>query len=191
MLHPARPTPAQVEPWPTLAAAVQRPEVTAALQSLYDDFDSHIAAGPARCEGSGRCCHFEAYGHRLYVTGLEVAWFRHRLAGQSPARPGEQAAQPAPDTGGLASGETTIALPLLGEPTTMAAPGCPFQHDRQCTVHPIRPMGCRIYFCQEGTEQWQQSLYEAFQTQLRDLHEQHRLPYLYLEWRQGLAETSP
>jgi len=34
-----------------------------------------IASHGAVCRGSGRCCRFEEWGHRLYVTGVELVHF--------------------------------------------------------------------------------------------------------------------
>ncbi len=64
---------------------------------------------------------------------------------------------------------------------------CPFQVDKLCTAHSVRPLGCRVFFCQEGTQAWQQDVYESFQNDLRALHERHSLTYAYLEWRGALA----
>jgi hypothetical protein len=46
-----------------------------------------------------------------------------------------------------------------------------------------------VFFCQQGTEQWQQDLYEHAMTRLRSLHETHALPYRYMEWRAALREA--
>jgi hypothetical protein len=54
-----------------------------------------------------------------------------------------------------------------------------------------------MFFCDPSAEQWQQEQYELFHAELKRLHEQFDIPYLYLEWRaalQGLgiaAATSP
>jgi hypothetical protein len=50
-------------------------------------------------------------------------------------------------------------------------------------------MGCRVFFCQEGTQGWQQELYEQFLAELRRMHEDRGLPYRYMEWRAGLREA--
>jgi Fe-S-cluster containining protein len=68
---------------------------------------------------------------------------------------------------------------------------CPFQVDGLCSTHAIRPLGCRVYFCQAGTQDWQQDLYEKFQQQLVQLHKDHDIDYAYMEWRAGLAQAIP
>ena len=53
-----------------------------------------------------------------------------------------------------------------------------------------RPLGCRVFFCQQGTEDWQHELYERFLARLKALHEQYDVAYRYLEWRAALAEAA-
>ncbi len=131
------------------------------LGALYQSLDDAIAVREPTCWASGKCCDFDAYGHRLYVTGLEIAWVVQQLAAH-----GHDA--------------KAITVDLRG--------ACALQIDGKCSVHPIRPLGCRIYFCQEGTEAWQQRIYEQFQSLLRTFHQTHGLAYRYMEWRVGLAE---
>jgi Fe-S-cluster containining protein len=131
--------------------------IDAALRGMYADLDAAVAARGPTCWVSGRCCKFEAYGHRLYVTALEIAWFLGQV-------------QPPPD---VESHWTA----------------CPYQINGLCTAHAARPLGCRVFFCQRGTQEWQHALYEDFQRRLRDLHDANDLPYRYLEWRAGLREA--
>ena len=67
--------------------------------------------------------------------------------------------------------------------------GCPYQIDGLCSVHKARPFACRVFFCQEGSDDWQSEQYESFQAKIKKLHEQHNIPYRYMEWRQGLADA--
>ena len=77
-----------------------------------------------------------------------------------------------------------VRLPQLAE-----HPGaCPYQVGGLCSTHLIRPLGCRVFFCQAGTEEWQQDLYETFLRRLTRLHEQHDVPYRYMDWIAGLEE---
>lgn len=66
---------------------------------------------------------------------------------------------------------------------------CPFQVDRSCSTHAIRPLGCRIFFCQAGTEAWQQALYERYLDELRSLHDRHGVAYRYADWLALLDEA--
>jgi Fe-S-cluster containining protein len=143
-------------------AAAGRPEVDAALRNLWADLEARVQAHGALCAASGRCCRFDRYGHRLYATGLEIAWLLAHLP------PGQQTAWPA-------------RLTPRGD--------CPFQNRLRCAVHPNRALGCRIFFCRPDTQDWQHEVYEEFLAALRRLHERFDLPYRYLEWRAGLAEA--
>ncbi len=144
--------------WPVLHRAVTDAPVRLAVAELYGQLDDEVRRRGPVCWVSGRCCHFNAFGHRLWVTALEVAWVISQLDAHR-----------------------------LG-PVDLHAP-CPFQVDALCTVHAIRPMGCRLFFCQQGTSQWQGEVYERFLLKLRGVHERFELPYLYLEWREGLVQA--
>lgn len=145
--------------WFAWAAAVDA--VDAELRQLYADLDTAVAAHGPTCWISGRCCKFDSFGHRLYVTGLEIAWFL-----------------------------TQADEPIARAASAPEHDNCPWQINGLCCAHDIRPLGCRIFFCQQGTEHWQHELYERFLEALRKLHDKHELPYHYMEWRQGLAAAA-
>jgi len=42
------------------------------LFQLYDEFDRATARIAPVCRASGRCCDFDAYGHTLFASRLEV-----------------------------------------------------------------------------------------------------------------------
>ena len=65
--------------------------------------------------------------------------------------------------------------------------GCRYQVNGRCTAHPVRPFGCRIFFCDPTAAGWQEDHYELFHTRLKAMHDELNVPYLYVEWRQGLA----
>jgi Fe-S-cluster containining protein len=138
-----------------VAAAAQRPEARAAVDALYRSVQQEIDQRRPLCIISGRCCRFEEFGHRLFVTTLELARFVH-------------------ETG-------AINLPQNWDGT-----GCPFQRAKLCTVHPIRPFGCRMFFCDATSTEWQNDAYERFHAELKRLHDQLNVPYLYMEWREAL-----
>ncbi|MEE9405035.1 MAG: hypothetical protein V3V20_09080 [Algisphaera sp.] len=162
--------------WNEWREAARRPEVDAALQELYGALDGAIAERGPTCWASGKCCKFDEFGHRLYVTGLEVAWFLNQV------ERGEVDMTAAENGAGMAGQAVKVRLPQLAE-----HPGaCPYQVAGRCTTHKIRPLGCRIFFCQKGTESWQQDLYESFLKRLQGLHDAHGLAYRYLDWMAGL-----
>ncbi len=53
----------------------RRPEFVAAVEALYADLDARIAARRPLCVNRGACCQFESFGHRLFVTPVELAYF--------------------------------------------------------------------------------------------------------------------
>ncbi|MEM7625266.1 MAG: hypothetical protein AAF333_06530 [Planctomycetota bacterium] len=159
--------------WSAWHDAAGRPPVDVALRGLYAEIDAAVAARGPTCWTSGRCCKFDDFGHRLYVTGLEIAWFLRQVQ-TTPVNP-----EPASETSG-------VRLPQFAE-----HPGaCPYQVDGLCSTHTVRPLGCRIFFCQQGTEAWQQDLYEEFLRRLRFLHDEHGLEYRYMDWIAGLDEAA-
>lgn len=174
--------------WLTWRDAAQTEAIDAAIRALYRDIDQAVAERQPVCNASGRCCKFEAYGHRLYVTGLEIAWF---IVGARSEELGVRSdlEQPSDDS---QYSEHRIGLQQLAPnpaPRTLS-PNCPYQVNGLCSTHAIRPLGCRVFFCEEGTEAWQQDTTERFLSRLKALHTEHDLPYSYMEWRAGLAEAS-
>jgi Fe-S-cluster containining protein len=140
-----------------VAQARAMPGLIERVTALYADVQREIDIRRPRCDVSGRCCRFEEYGHRLFVTTLEVAAFV-----ASSTKPAPQA---------------------VGN-------GCPYQIDGLCSVHTIRPFGCRIFFCDASATDWQQEQYEEFHLRLRQMHEQMNVPYLYVEWLAALKAVN-
>ncbi|MEL7088597.1 MAG: hypothetical protein AAGL98_09200, partial [Planctomycetota bacterium] len=158
--------------WNAWRRAAALSVIDSALRELYAELDAAVAAKGPTCWTSGKCCKFDEFGHRLYVTGLEIAWFLQQVGSTSPE--GTNPNEP-PSSGG-------IRLPQFAE-----HPGaCPYQIDGLCSTHTVRPLGCRVFFCQQGTEAWQQDLYETFLRRLRLLHDEHDLEYRYMDWLAGL-----
>ena len=142
--------------------AAGRADVREAVGRIYAQLQVEIDARKPRCDASGRCCRFESFGHRLFVTTIELAAF---TAGLEPADPVVSPAAEAWD-----------------------GSGCPFQVKGLCSVHAIRPFGCRVFFCDPTSDDWQHGIYERFHAQLKRLHDELRVPYRYMEWRAALAE---
>jgi len=151
---------AQARAW---MRAADDAEVIAELDGIYGEVARRVEERGPACWASGRCCHFERSGHLLYVTGLEAAATLLRAERLRRERPG--------------------ALPLA--PSSPGA--CPFQEGNLCGAHAVRPLGCRVYFCDRSAQGWQRELSEAMQRRVRDLHDRRGLPYRYAEWRFLLA----
>jgi Fe-S-cluster containining protein len=138
-----------------VASAAAREDVRAAVADVYARLQGEIDARKPVCQTSGRCCRFDEFGHRLYVTTMELAAFVSQLDREA---------------------ERSVTS------------DCPFQIAGLCSVHAIRPFGCRIFFCDSTAEQWQNEQYEGFHGELKRLHEQLGVEYAYVEWRAALRE---
>ena len=147
-------TPALWRQWSDAAAD---PALDAELRAIYDGITEEVARRSPTCWISGRCCKFDTYGHRLYVTGLEIAWLLQRLPPESRQR--------------------------LADADLPAVDACPFQVKKMCSVRDLRPLGCRLFYCDPTAESWSHEVYEQFLAQLRELHNRRALPYRYMEWR--------
>jgi Fe-S-cluster containining protein len=145
---------------PTLKTSVleacRRADALAEVDELYRSVQAEIDRRRPVCVVSGRCCRFEEFGHRLYVTTLELARFVHDLG-------------------------TSSAMVEEWDGT-----GCPFQRAKLCTVHAMRPFGCRMFFCDATSTAWQNDAYERFHAELKRMHERLGVPYIYIEWRKAL-----
>ena len=145
-------------------AAAGRDDVRVAIHALYGLVQQEIDRRRPACQQSGRCCRFDEFGHRLYVTTIELAVFIHELRQIEHSRP-------------------SSGLPIFNP-----VGGCHFQQAGLCSVHPIRPFGCRIFFCDPSAERWQEEQYEQFHGQIRSIHDDLGIPYFYVEWRRAVEE---
>jgi Fe-S-cluster containining protein len=153
--------------------ATETANLVEAVAAILAEADADIAARRPVCLASGRCCRFEEYGHRLYVTAAEVVFFESRV---------ENTKQETQDTKQVG----VVSLPQF---FSVESPrGCPFQVEGLCTAREARPLGCRLYFCDENAQSWQSEVYEKYHAKLRAVHERFGLPYRYLEWRAALRE---
>lgn len=146
-------------------AAAGRADVTKAVADLYAELMRRIGVRRPKCDASGRCCRFEEFGHRLYVTTIELAAF---VAQKSEVK---------------TQNSDRVGLPVVGQ-----GGACPFQVGGLCSVHEIRPFGCRVFFCDPTSTEWQQAQYEELHAELKRLHERLGVPYFYVEWRWALGQ---
>ncbi len=168
-MHGAEDSRGLVQGW---LAAVSRADVRGELEAVYAAAAGAIAERGPACWASGRCCNFEKTGHLLYVTGLEAAYTVWM------GRERECAARTEPP--GLRSG---LSLKVV------RGGACPFQDGNLCGVHEIKPLGCRVYFCDKSAQGWQQELSERLLADIRAIHTRHGIEYRYGEWRGMLTEV--
>lgn len=166
--------------WRTMVA---REEVLGGLEDVYADAMREIAQRQPVCDASGRCCKFEQYGHRLYVTGLEAAYTVVRLDTEATQR------LQSPGVAGKRVSLTVLDASSLERARDEG--GCPFQIDGLCSVHTIKPLACRTYFCDPTSTQWQHDLTERMHARIVRLHEEYAVEYRYAEWRAMLSLVVP
>ena len=147
--------------------------ITLAVGEILGRADVDIAGRRAVCNSSGRCCHFEAWGHRLYVTGVEAVHFS-RVEGVETRNAKHE------------TRKGSISLPQFFAKEVVE--GCPYQVGGMCTARAGRPLGCRVYFCDENAKGWQEEVYEKYHAELKGVHERFGVPYRYVEWRVALKE---
>jgi hypothetical protein len=148
-------------------AAADRARVRQVVEEVYRDLAAEVEKRRPVCVISGRCCRFEEYGHRLFVTTIELAAFVHGFGGFPKSKALAQSIE------------------------KWDGSGCPFQVAKLCGIHALRPFGCRVFFCDATSTVWQQEVYEAFHSRLKRLHEELDVPYFYVEWRQALQALLP
>jgi Fe-S-cluster containining protein len=85
-----------------------------------------------------------------------------------------------------------IALLLsVGSPPEAPELRCPYQQKGRCVGRTVRPLGCRMYFCNEDDLAYQ-AIYERTHERIGELHQREEIPYRYVEltaalgqWRSG------
>lgn len=151
--------------------AISRGEVREGLEEIYGAARGEVEARGPACWASGRCCRFDRAGHRLYVTGLEAAYAMASLEAGAPG--------------------STRTISLLQVRSARERGDCPFLEGNACGIHGVKPLGCRVYFCERGSEPWQASLSERLLERVRELHDRHGVAYRYAEWRDLLEAFAP
>jgi hypothetical protein len=65
---------------------------------------------------------------------------------------------------------------------------CPYQIDGRCSARRHRPLGCRVFYCDEAAREWQGPEYERFQAELKRIGRDLGIDYRYTEWLSALTE---
>jgi Fe-S-cluster containining protein len=145
--------------------AVQRPEVATAIEAVQLEIAEAIREVGPICLASGNCCKFEAHGHRLYASGLEVA--RCVAICDREGR-------------GITMEDVEEAV---------ERGNCPWQDGRLCTARAGRPIGCRVYFCDPRAREIVPQLAERAHQRIKSIHDEHGIEYVYGEWRTMLRDV--
>src|SRR5580658_5710109 len=166
----------------SVIAASARSDLRVEVSKIYEELQGEIDQRRPVCVMSGKCCRFEEYGHRLYVTTAELAAFEAAL--ESSKEKVERREDPHPHSRRVGTSLRSASNPPEDQERGKNG-GCPFQVGRMCGVHGIRPMGCRVFFCDPAATEWQHEAYERMHRRLKKLHDDLSIPYAYVEWRQA------
>ncbi len=138
---------------------VDRDDLPLCMGKFYTYVDETVAEHLPVCRNRGVCCRFESFGHRLYVTTAELAYFvwGRRDDWRTPGARGDGGA-------------------------------CPYQIGGLCTARQHRPLGCRIFFCDPTSQDWQPEAYEHHLARLKRIEADLGMDYRYMEWLSALRE---
>jgi Fe-S-cluster containining protein len=96
--------------------------VIEAVEEIYQNLHLQPESSGQSCKACGKCCDFESFGHRLYITTPELLYFKTKLV------------------------ENKISL------LPMTDGACPYRKENQCSVYFWRFAGCRIFNCTGDTD---------------------------------------
>ena len=135
------------------------------IEKLYDDIEGHLAGLNLNCENCGKCCDFDRFDHRLYVTTLEILYFWNNLNKQKISFPQD----------------------LISDQKFSR---CPYQQGQGCLARAFRPSGCRIFFCRDVPSKFQHELMEKCMQRLYVLHDKYEVLYYcadILDWLKNIG----
>lgn len=90
--------------------------------------------------------------------------------------------------------EAALVVRWVGGPPRKVGEVCPFLRDGRCGVYPVRPLGCRTYFCRDEHRAEHQALHERALGRLKEICRASLVPWRYeplLVLVRGLAEGVP
>jgi Fe-S-cluster containining protein len=134
-----------------------------AMDAIMQAVEEKVSSQGGICKNSGNCCNFDTFGHKLYISTLEMLYFVRQLQND----------------------QNITTLPKMPPPK---AGSCSFMIDKLCTARHGRPSGCRIFFCSGATDKSQNTLTENTLAQIKKLHEKYYVPYHYCDWLHWLKQ---
>lgn len=78
-----------------------------------------------------------------------------------------------------------------GPPQVTAEGCCGFLREGRCAAHAVRPLGCRMFFCDPAHKPREQALYHAVQRRLRAAVRAYGVPWDYAPFFSGSAGQAP
>ena len=131
------------------------------LKQIYDELQAELdlLSVELDCKACGDCCDFRVFEHIPYVTNIELKFIRAELKKNS-------------------EGCKDAACCVSTESQDLKL--CPFYRDKKCIAHQLRPLSCRVYFCnQEYEKKFSSQIYEKYHQKIKELHKNNNVEYLY------------
>jgi Fe-S-cluster containining protein len=148
-----------------VAASKANTRLLREVAEIYDWLDSQIQKNSnlaGVCDACGKCCDFNKFDHRLFVTTPELLYLAAKV------------------------GDENVNPPHVWRIKPMTTNRCPYQIADKCTIYDFRFAGCRI-FCCKGDADFQSRLSEMAVKKFKSLCTQFQIPYRYLELATALA----
>jgi len=152
------------------------------VAQIYDWLDSNIEPFNNQCTACGKCCRFESFGHKLFVTTPELLYFYEnvkllrKMTGsccpylENGTPPHQFTLQR------ISLNEHLKPIGLAFKTLHQSANWC----GGKCTVRNYRFAGCRIFFCKADTD-LQNKLSEEAVEKFKLLCEKFNFPYRYID----------
>ncbi len=123
------------------------------MVNIYSWLDECIKSfvSPETCFGCGRCCDYENFGHRIFITTPEILYLQNAI-----------------DDGKLV------------KDFKISTGKCPFLAGGTCSVRDFRFGPCRIFFC-KSSARWQNDLTEEFLGKVKQLCIDKNIEYRYVD----------
>ena len=169
---------------------------------IYAWLDERISNSEAKgnCAACGKCCDFEKFGHKLFVTTPEIMYFAEKIGASDviasePVLSKVEGAKPSEISKKFRGPSPGNPLDFSGQ-SQMTTGRCPYQVEgpstslgtvRKCTVYPYRFSACRIFFC-KGNADFQSQLTEEALKKFKVLCEKFKIPYRYVELPAALKD---
>lgn len=88
--------------------------------------------------------------------------------------------------------EVKYVLENAGPPSPVIKKGvCPYLFKNKCTIREYRPLGCRIFYCQEGWKARSAGIYEKYHRKIKDLCIESGIEWRYSPLLLSLLSNSP
>lgn len=126
------------------------------VSQIYIWLDENLKPFNNSCSACGKCCDFDSFGHKLFVTTPELLYFRQNAVISSEGPLGTGA-------------EKSIKKQI-----------CPYLENDKCNARNYRFAGCRIFFC-KANKDLQNKLSEETVKKFKSLCDKFDFPYRYVD----------